>query len=195
MGTGEPNKKPGFILVISGPSGCGKSTICRNLLEDERVDFSVSVTTRKPREGELDGREYLFVDEDRFREYVDSGAFLEWKEVHGNCYGTLKEPVENALAEGRIYLVEIDVQGGEALKLIRVPGVFIFVAPPDLDTLRRRLVDRGTDTPEVIEQRMRKATWEMDHADLYDHIVVNQDLNIAIAEVRRLAGLAEKADV
>jgi len=179
----------GAVLVISGPSGCGKSTICRDLMRDERVAFSISATTRPPRTGEEDGREYHFIDERRFRELVDEGAFLEWADVHGNLYGTLKKPVEEALATGKVYLVEIDVQGGAALKKLRVPGVFVFVAPPDLETLRRRLVERGTDSQEVIERRLKKASWEMDSAGLYDHVVVNEDLETAIAEVRRLAGL------
>ena len=182
----------GTVLVISGPSGCGKSTICRDLMTDERVSFSISATTRPPRKGEKDGREYHFIDETRFRELVDEGAFLEWADVHGNMYGTLKKPVEEALAAGKVYLVEIDVQGGAALKKLRVPGVFVFVAPPDLETLRQRLVDRGTDSKEVIERRMKKASWEMDSAGLYDHVVVNEDLETAIAEVRRLAGLSAK---
>ncbi len=189
----EEGKRKGTVLVISGPSGCGKSTICRDLISDERVSFSVSVTTREPRSGEQDGREYHFIDEKRFRELVDEGAFLEWADVHGNLYGTLKGPVEEALEAGRIYLVEIDVQGGSALKKLCVPGVFIFVAPPNLDTLRQRLVERGTDTEEVIERRMKKASWEMDSAGLYDQVVVNEDLKVAIAEVRRLAGLGEPA--
>ena len=188
-------EKQGMVLVISGPSGCGKSTICRDLKTDERVEFSVSATTRAPRPGEVDGRDYHFIDEKRFRELVDEGAFLEWADVHGNLYGTMKEPVQRALDAGRVYLVEIDVQGGAELKKLQVPGLFVFVAPPSLEALRERLEKRGTDSREVIERRMKKAGWEMDEARLYDHVVVNEDLDEAIAEVRRLAGLAERADV
>jgi len=183
----------GTVLVISGPSGCGKSTICQRLLEDARVQFSVSATTRKPRPGEVDGREYHFLDEARFSELIDEGEFLEWAEVHGNRYGTLREPVERALEEGRVYLVEIDVQGGAELKRLEVPGLYIFVAPPDLETLRKRLEERGTDAPEVIERRMQKASEEMEARGLYDHVVVNDELSKALDEVRRLSGLSERA--
>ena len=185
----------GKVLVVSGPSGCGKSTICRDLLKDDEVHFSISATTRTPRKGEVDGRDYHFIDEARFRDMVEEGAFVEWAEVHGNLYGTLKEPLEKALEAGQVYLLEIDVQGGMALKKLQMPWLFVFVAPPDLDTLHRRLVARGTDSPEVIERRMKKAGWEMDMAGVYDHVVVNEDLERAIQEVRQLAGLSQDQNV
>ena len=151
----------GTMLVVSGPSGSGKSTICKRLLADPRVEFSVSATTRAPRVGEVDGRDYHFMDKARFRAEIERGAFIEWAEVHGNLYGTPRAPMERALAAGRVFLVEIDVQGGAQLKALGLPGVYVFIAPPDLASLRTRLERRGTDTSEVIERRMAKAQEEM----------------------------------
>ncbi|MEW6073349.1 MAG: guanylate kinase [Planctomycetota bacterium] len=177
------------MLVISGPSGCGKSTICRRLLADPRVVFSVSATTRKKRAGEVDGRDYVFVDKARFRALIEAGEFIEWAEVHGNLYGTLRRPMEETLAAGRILLVEIDVQGGAQLKALGLPGVYVFLAPPDLETLRRRLTGRGTDRPADIERRLQKAHEEMRARDRYDHVLVNDDLDRTVERVRRLVGL------
>ena len=179
----------GTMLVVSGPSGSGKSTICKRLMEDPRVEFSVSATTRAPRAGEVDGREYHFMDKARFKREIERGAFIEWAEVHGNLYGTPREPMEHALAAGRVFLLEIDVQGGAQLKALGLPGVYVFVAPPDMESLHERLVARGTDTAEVIERRMAKASEEMRARERYDHVIVNHDLERAVSEVRRVAGL------
>jgi guanylate kinase len=179
----------GRTLVISGPSGSGKSTICQRLLDDPRVVFSVSATTRPMRSGEVDGRDYVFVGQQRFQELVAEDAFVEWAEVHGNHYGTLRAPMDAALASGHVFLLEVDVQGGAALKNLGVPGVYVFIEPPDMEVLRERLVGRGTDSSEVIERRLLKAHEELSVKDRYDHIVVNDDLERALAEVRLLAGL------
>ena len=179
----------GTMLVVSGPSGSGKSTICKRLISDPRVEFSVSATTRAPRAGEVDGRDYHFMDKARFKEEIERGAFIEWAEVHGNLYGTPRVPMERALAAGMVFLLEIDVQGGAQLKALGLPGVYVFIAPPDLASLRTRLEQRGTDSAEVIERRMAKAREEMRAQERYDHVVVNLDLELAVAEVRRLAGL------
>jgi len=180
----------GVMLLVSGPSGSGKSSICRRLLEDERVVFSISATTRAPRQGEVDGRHYQFLSPERFTSLRDEGAFIESAEVHGNMYGTLRAPMEAALAAGKVYLVEIDVQGALQLKALGVEGLYVFIAPPDLEELERRLVGRATDAPDVIERRMAKAAGEMAERDKYDHVVVNDDYELALAEVRQLAGLA-----
>lgn len=194
MGSKSNAVRPrGTMLIVSGPSGSGKSTICKRLLADSRVEFSVSATTRAPRPGEVDGREYHFLDKARFRAEIEDGAFIEWAEVHGNLYGTPLAPMERALAEGRVFLLEIDVQGGAQLKLLGLPGVYVFIAPPDMHSLRQRLDQRGTDTPDVIERRLAKAQEEMRAQERYDHVVVNTDLEEAVAEVRRLAGLAPEA--
>ena len=181
-------REPGQMLVISGPSGSGKSTICRRILELPDVVFSVSATTRKKRPREVDGRDYVFVDKQRFRAHIENGDFIEWAEVHGNLYGTLREPMTRALAAGQLYLVEIDVQGGAQLKALEVPGEYVFIAPPDMETLEARLRGRGTDAPEEVERRLRKAREEMESRDKYDHIVSNDDLEQAVAEVLAIVG-------
>jgi guanylate kinase len=186
---GAPRR--GQMIVISGPSGSGKSTLCKLLLRDPRVRFSVSATTRAPRAGEVDGREYHFLTPARFRELIREGAFIEHAEVHGNMYGTLRAPMEEALERGEHYLLEIDVQGALQLKALGEPGVYVFVAPPDMEILRRRLVGRRTDAPEVIERRLKKAEDEMREAVKYDHVVVNDDLERALGEVRSLVGLEQ----
>lgn len=179
----------GGMLVVSGPSGCGKSSICRRLLEDERVVFSISATTRPPRPREVDGVDYHFVSREEFVERRKNGEFIESAEVHGNLYGTLWKPLDDALAGGRVYLVEIDVQGALQLKGQNIEGIYVFVDAPDDETLRARLEGRGTDAPEVVERRLEKARDERQERHKYDHVVVNRDLDEAVADVRRLAGL------
>jgi guanylate kinase len=177
------------MLLISGPSGCGKSTICKALLEDPRVEFSVSATTRPRRPQEVDGRDYHFIEPQEFRRRIQRGDFIEYAEVHGNLYGTLREPMERAIEAGRTYLVEIDVQGALQLKALGFDGVYVFIAPPDFDALRERLAGRGTETPEALERRLKKAEDEFRERGRYDHVVVNDRLEEAIAEVRHIAGL------
>jgi guanylate kinase len=179
----------GSVLILSGPSGSGKSSIVRSLKSDPRVVFSISATTRKPRAGEVDGVDYHFLSKDEFREHIERGAFIEHAEVHGNLYGTLREPMDAAVRAGRVYLVEIDVQGAMQLKELGVDAEYVFVAPPSMDALRKRLESRGTDAPDVIERRLKKAHDEMEERHRYTHLVVNSDLDAAVAEVRRLVGL------
>jgi guanylate kinase len=181
--------RPGRMLLISGPSGSGKSTICKRLLEDSRVVFSISATTRAPRPGERNGVEYHFLTKDEFRRRIAEGAFLEHAEVYGNMYGTLRAPMEEAITRGDTYLVEIDVQGALQLKALDVPGIYVFVAPPSFEALRKRLTGRGTEAPEVLERRLQKAEDEFRERVKYDHVVVNDDVERAVAEIRRLAGL------
>ena len=176
----------GRMVVISGPSGSGKSTICKRLLEDPAVVFSVSATTRKMRPGEVDGRDYHFLSVDEFRKRIARGEFIEHAEVYGNLYGTLRQPLEQAIASGKLYLLEIDVQGALQLKALGEPGQYIFIAPPDFEELRRRLMKRNTETPEVLERRLHKAEDEYRERIKYDHVVVNDDLERAVAEVRGL---------
>ncbi|MEZ6015506.1 MAG: guanylate kinase [Planctomycetota bacterium] len=183
--------KRGHMLLISGPSGSGKSTICKRLLEDPRVFFSVSATTRAPRPGERDGVDYHFLSKEDFRRRISEGAFLEHAEVYGNMYGTLRAPMEAAIAAGNVYLVEIDVQGALQLKALDVPGIYVFVAPPSFEALRKRLTGRGTESPEVLERRLQKAEDEFRERVKYDHVVVNDELERAVLEVRRLAGLED----
>ena len=179
----------GHMLLISGPSGCGKSTICDKLLEDPRVVYSVSATTRAPRPGEVDGEDYHFLSKEDFRARMEAGKFIEHAEVHGNMYGTLRAPMEEAIAEGKVYLVEIDVQGALQLKALDVPGIYVFVAPPSFEELRKRLVGRNTETPEALERRLAKAEDEYRERVKYDHVVVNDELSRAVDEIRALAEL------
>lgn len=179
----------GKMVVISGPSGAGKSTICRRLLEDSRVEFSISATTRARREDEVDGRDYYFLSMQEFTARVAEGAFIEHAHVHGNMYGTLREPIKKALDAGHIYLLEIDVQGALQMKAQNIPGKYIFIAPPNFEELRIRLKGRNTETPEVLERRLAKAEDEYRERVHYDHVVVNDDLEEAVAETRRLMEL------
>jgi len=180
---------PGRMVVVSGPSGSGKSTICKRLLEDPRVVFSVSATTRPKRAGEVDGRDYHFLTREDFKRRVERGEFLEHAEVYGNMYGTLREPLERVLREGKVYLLEIDVQGAGQLRALGEPGTYVFIAPPDFEELRRRLASRGTETPEMLERRLHKAEDEWRERVKYDHVVVNDDLDRAVGEIRRFIGL------
>ena len=181
----------GKMVVISGPSGAGKSTVCRKILEDPRVQFSVSATTRPMRAGEVDGRDYHFLDADAFRAKVAAGEFIEYASVHGNMYGTLRGPMQAALDEGRHVLLEIDVQGALQIKDQGIEGLHVFIAPPSFEELRRRLVGRATEAPEVVERRLAKAEDEYRERVKYDHVVVNDDLDTCVAEVRALIGLEE----
>jgi guanylate kinase len=179
------------MVVISGPSGAGKSTICKRLLRDPRIVFSVSATTRRMRDGEVDGRDYHFLGREEFRARVERGEFIEWAEVYGNLYGTLRKPMEEALAAGRTYLLEIDVQGALQLKALGEPGLYVFIAPPDFEVLRQRLAKRNSETPEALERRLHKAEDEYRERVKYDHVVVNEDLDKAVKRVRELIGLAD----
>jgi guanylate kinase len=178
------------VLLISGPSGCGKSTICDRLIKDPRVVYSVSATTRTARPNEVDGEDYHFLSKEDFRNQIEAGDFIEHAEVYGNMYGTLRRPMEQAIAEGKVYLVEIDVQGALQLKALDVPGIYVFVAPPSFEELRRRLVGRNTETPEALERRLQKAEDEYRERVKYDHVVVNDELERAVDQIRALADLA-----
>ncbi|MFN0244519.1 MAG: guanylate kinase [Planctomycetota bacterium] len=183
----------GNMFVISGPSGSGKSTICKRLLEDARVVFSVSATTRKQRPGEVDGRDYYFLTREEFKARVERGEFIEHAEVYGNMYGTLRGPMDEALARGQVYLLEIDVQGALQLRAMNVPGTYIFIAPPDFEELRKRLIKRNSETPEMLERRLHKAEDEFRERVKYDHVVVNDELDRAVAQIRGLMGLDKGA--
>lgn len=188
---GQEAHIPGRMVLISGPSGCGKSTIIQRLISDDRVEFSVSATTRPIREGEVEGVDYHFLTAEQFRSKVEEGAFIEYAEVYGNLYGTLRAPMEAAIAAGRVFLVEIDVQGALQLRALGEPGVYVFISPPSFEELQRRLVGRGTESPEVLERRLKKAEDEYRERVKYDHIVINDELDLAVEQVRVLAGLEE----
>uniref|UniRef100_A0A7C4RP50 Guanylate kinase n=1 Tax=Desulfatirhabdium butyrativorans TaxID=340467 RepID=A0A7C4RP50_9BACT len=176
------------LFIVSAPSGAGKTTICRAVLEAlPDLVYSVSYTTRPPRPGERDGVDYHFIDEPRFREAIRKNRWAEWAEVHGNFYGTSADLIEHALLEGKDVLLDIDVQGARSISE-RYPehSVTIFLRPPDMDTLRRRLESRNTDSPAVIERRIRNAAQEMAQMHLYRHVIVNDMLEKAIGEMIHL---------
>jgi len=179
----------GKLVVISGPSGAGKTSVCRELKNDPRVTFSVSATTRHKRAGEVDARDYHFLSEADFLRSRDAGEFLESARYNEHYYGTLRAPMEEALAAGQLFVVEIEVQGTRQLRQNRVEGMYIFVVPPSLEELQRRLENRGTETSAQIQDRLRIAAEELRARELYDHEVVNEDLQETIGKVKDIIGL------
>ena len=182
-------RRRGLMLVLSSPSGAGKSTIARNLLEDPEVDIelSVSVTTRERRPSEIDGKHYHFLSVREFERMRDTDALLEWAQVHSNFYGTPRDPVEKAMAEGRDMLFDIDWQGAEQLHYkMRADIVSIFILPPSMAELKNRLKRRAEDTEEVIARRLANAREEIRHWLDYDYVVVNDDLGRAYTSVRAI---------
>ena len=177
-------RERGKLIVISGPSGAGKSTVVFKAIEGRKnVCFSISATTRKPRPTEVDGREYFFVELERFQEMVDNNELLEHAEYVANRYGTPRAYVEQQLAAGFDVILDIEVQGARQVYEKEMGAVMIFVIPPSIDELRKRLEARGTDTPRAIEARLIRARQEYDEADFYDYIIVNDDADVAAAEL------------
>ncbi|MCM0032866.1 MAG: guanylate kinase [Sphingomonadales bacterium 32-65-25] len=177
------------MFVLSSPSGAGKTTMSRALMaEDSGITMSVSATTRSPRPGEVDGVDYYFVSHDQFQSMVEENALLEWATVFGNRYGTPRAPVESALADGRDVLFDIDWQGTQQLQQTDAASdlVRVFILPPHLDELERRLKNRNTDHPEVIADRMARARDEISHWGEYDYILVNDDAETCLNEIRAI---------
>jgi guanylate kinase len=175
----------GLMFVMSSPSGAGKTTLSRRLLDaDKNITMSISVTTRKPRPGEVDGRDYHFLTKDRFEQMVARKELLEWATVFSNSYGTPKAPVEAALAVGRDVLFDIDWQGTQQLaQAMEDDLVRVFILPPNADTLRTRLISRNQDSSAVVAKRMAEAPREISHWAEYDYVIINADFDIAHAEV------------
>jgi len=184
--TDEISRK-GILYVISAPSGAGKTTICKMIKSHEpELRQSISFTTRPMRSGEKEGVDYHFVTGETFDRMVAEGDFAEWAEVHGNCYGTSLATLEEARLAGADILLDIDFQGAEQLRASDVDGVFVFILPPSMNELRKRLEGRNTDTSDVIEQRMTNAYEEIAHATRFDYLVVNDVFDKAVEEVRAI---------
>jgi guanylate kinase len=188
----------GAVFVVSGPSGAGKSTLLRRALaNDPELRFSISHTTREPRSGEQDGRDYHFAARDVFQKMIDAGEFLEWAEYNDNLYGTSRASVEGPTAEGLDLILEVEVQGARQLRE-RLPGaVFVFILPPSLEVLERRLRARGSEDEVVIRKRLERAREEVRQVGMYDYVVVNDRLEPAVAELAHVIGAkrAERARV
>jgi guanylate kinase len=182
----SPAKLPGHLFIISGASGTGKTTLSRALENDLGLHFSISATTRSKRAGEEDGRDYRFLSLDNFKRMIREGEFLEWAVVHGNYYGTPRDPIEAKLREGESVLLDLDTQGALKLKKDRKDAILIFIRPPSLEALRERLENRGTDSEEVMEKRIKKAAEEIAQSDQYDHVLINEDLKDTQEELRDL---------
>jgi guanylate kinase len=184
MAESDAGARRGILMVVSSPSGAGKTTLAHLLAQNERLEFSVSYTTRAPRAGERDGVDYKFVTEDEFSRMVDRGEFAEWAVVHGGRYGTAVHTVNRALEDGKDYLFDIDWQGGAQLRR-QWPeeSVLVFILPPSMAELERRLRRRATDSPEAIARRLAMATKELEHFAQYDYLVVNDNLETALKEL------------
>ncbi len=175
----------GLLVVISGPSGAGKGTICRSLTENAiDLELSVSATTRAPRVGEIEGKNYYFVSLDKFKEKIDNGEFLEYAKVYDNYYGTPKDKVIEKLNDGRTVILEIDIQGALQVKKSHPEGVFIFIVPPSIDELQKRIITRATDTIEIIGKRMQCVKDELNYVTEYDYVVMNDSLEDAVDKIR-----------
>lgn len=186
--TKDALQRRGLMFILSSPSGAGKTTISRMLLErDAHIRMSVSATTRAPRPGEIDGRDYFFVDQPRFDAMVEAGEFLEWAHVFGHSYGTPKAHVKAGLKQGQDFIFDIDWQGTQQLyQKLETDVVRVFLLPPSLGELRRRLNARNTDSAEVIDGRMARAQAEISHWDGYDYVVVNDDIDACYAKVAQI---------
>ena len=178
--------KRGVLIVLSGPSGVGKGTVRKALFEEPDIDFqySISMTTRQPRNGEVNGEDYFFVTRDEFETEIANGDMLEYAEYVGNYYGTPKKFIDQTLAAGRDVLLEIDVQGALQVKEKMPEGAYIFLTPPDLAALKERLIGRGTEAMDVIDRRVSAATAEIRMMANYDYAVVNDEVSLAVNRIK-----------
>ena len=188
------NRK-GLLLVVSGPSGAGKGTICKALLnKNDQIKLSVSATTRKPRNGEVHGVNYFFIEKEEFTKMIENGEFLEYAQIYDNFYGTPKAAIIECLEKGQDVILEIEMQGARQIKEVYPEGVFIFVLPPSLEELKSRIVGRGTETQEEIEKRFSCAFEEINQIVNYDYLIVNEDIEKSVSDVEAII-CAEKNKV
>lgn len=186
-------RQRGTLFIVSGPSGAGKTTISGAALRAfPDLKMSVSCTTRRPREGEIHGVEYLFVSDERFDEMIAGGELAEWADVHGHRYGTPRAPIDNALAEGRDMLLDIDVQGAAQMRRNYASAVEVFLLPPDRATMEARLRGRGTDVDATVRRRLENACREIAQAAGYDHVIINRNREEAIAEFQQIVSDAHR---
>ena len=177
----------GNLFIVAAPSGAGKTTLVRHLLEsDKQIGVSISHTTRRPRPGEENGREYHFVDVPSFLERIGHGEFLEWAEVHGNYYGTSRRWIETQMAAGCDVVLEIDWQGAQQVRKVFPEAIGIFILPPSRAVLEKRLSQRGTDSPETVARRLAAAREEMRHADEFGYVIINEDLQQAYDSLKSI---------
>ena len=182
----------GLLFVMSGPSGTGKGTICKVLEKDEGIFLSISSTTREKRVGEIEGVTYNYLTKEKFQALIDAGDMLEWATYDGNFYGTPKQTVEKMLEEGKNVILEIDVQGAFKVKEVFPETVLIFVLPPSMEELKKRLIERGREGTESIIKRMEVAKHELELAAQYNFVIINDDLNHCVEEVREFIKQTEE---
>ncbi|MDU1442280.1 guanylate kinase [Clostridium cochlearium] len=186
--------KKGLLIVISGPSGTGKGTVCKELLKNNNFWFSVSATTRAPREGEVHGKNYYFMTKEEFQDKIEENDFLEYAEVYGNYYGTPKSKVVEMLDKGKDVILEIDIQGALKVKENYKEGIFIFILPPSMEELKNRIIKRGTETEESLMTRFKSAYKEINYVSKYNYAVVNDKVNDAVEKIQSII-IAEKCRV
>lgn len=186
---------PGLLFVISGPSGVGKGTLCRSLVEVvDNLDYSVSMTTRLPRKGEINGKDYIFIDKETFLDKAAAHEFVEWAEVYGNYYGTPWTELQTALENGRDIILEIDTQGAMQVKKKYPEGIYIFILPPCQEELKARIMKRGTECPETVKKRLSNLENELSVINEYDYAVINDSLQEAMEKLKAIY-IAEKCRI
>lgn len=187
-------KEKGLLLVISGPSGAGKGTICKALMEKNTMWLSVSATTRQPRKGEIDGKNYFFISHEEFLDRIDKDDFLEYAEVYGNYYGTPRSSVIDMLESGKDVILEIDIQGALKVKDAFPEGIFIFILPPSMEELKQRIIKRGSETSESLMTRFMSAYKEINYVSRYSYAVVNDTVELAANKIESII-VAERCRV